>query len=179
MVEAAGARTVWRCLTREPEERARATRATRSEAAGEPTAAARSAARSDAWAASAASRREAAPASASARGAARRRGCAARSGARKAGSASARERAASAWETWWAGAEAAEESSAAAQERQTRPPAEVGSECDARWPAPHARAAAAGVSSPSDSMRRKYAVGTWQFEKDLRTSAAHNFCDSV
>jgi len=146
-------------LTREPEERTRARRATSSEAAGAPTAAARSAARSDACEASAASRRAAAPASASASGAARRRGCAARSGARKAGSASARERLASACATWWDGVEAApaEERSAAAQERQTRPPAEVGSECDARWPAPQARGGAGaggggGEVSPSDSM---------------------------
>lgn len=53
----------------------------------------------------------------------------------------------------------AEERSAAAQERQTRPPAEVGSECDAGWPAPQARAGAGvgargGDVSPSDSMGR-------------------------
>ena len=153
---------MWRCLTREPEERTRARRATSSEAAGAPTAAARSAARSDACEASAASRRAAAPASASASGAARRRGCAARSGARKAGSASARERLASACATWWDGVEAApaEERSAAAQERQTRPPAEVGSECDARWPAPQARGGAGAVGgaevSPLDSMGRGF-----------------------
>lgn len=53
----------------------------------------------------------------------------------------------------------AEERSAAAQERQTRPPAEVGSECDAGWPAPQARSGAGvgergGDVSPSDSMGR-------------------------
>ena len=153
--------TVWRCFTSEPEERTRARRATSSESAGEPTTAARSAATSHACAASAASRRSAAPSSASASGAARKRGCAARSGLRNAGSASARERLASACATWWDGVEAvpAEERSAAAQERQTRPPAEVGSECDAGWPAPQARSGAGvggrgGDVSPSDSMRR-------------------------
>jgi hypothetical protein len=48
---------------------------------------------------------------------------------------------------WWDGAEAAEERRAAAQERQTRPPAEVGSECDARWPTPHGCGGAGEVLS--------------------------------